>query len=74
MFETRQTFEAVQVAAAGGGFSMNASVKQTTDLVQIASAASRSGARITFTGLSMRPTEDMIQIAAAGKGAVVFAD
>ena len=72
MFEMRHIEEVVRIAAAGGGFRMDASMKQTDDLVRIAAAASNKGARIVFTGLKMRQTEELIRIAAAGQGCVFF--
>jgi hypothetical protein len=73
MFDMRSLEDAVQVAQAGGGFTMQASVRRTDDLVRIAQAAAKSGAKVTFTGLEMRRTEDLVEIALAGQGAVSFA-
>jgi hypothetical protein len=42
--------------------------------VQIAGAASTRGARIIFAGMAARSTQDLIQIAGAGRGAVQFED
>jgi DNA replication protein len=72
MFEMRPIEDVIRVASAGGGFAMEARVKQTNDLVRIASAASKSGARVIFRGLDVRPVEDLIRIASAGKGTVIF--
>ena len=72
MFEMKPIQDLVQIAAAGGGFRMKGGQKQTSDLVQIAAAASKSGAHIIFIGLTMRPQSDLMQIAAAGKGCVFF--
>jgi hypothetical protein len=71
-FELKPTHELVQIAAAGGGFTLKAGLKPTHELVQIAAAARGSGARVTFTGLSLRPTHELVQIAAAGKGVVTL--
>ena len=71
-FALRPTNDLIQIAAVGGGFTLDATLRPTNDLIQIAAAASRNGARVTFTGLKIRPTNDLIQIAAAGKGAVVL--
>jgi hypothetical protein len=71
-FEVRPTIELTQIAAAGGGFRLDAAVRPTMDLIQIATAAAKSGAHVTFAGLQVRPTMDLIQIATAGKGCVVF--
>lgn len=74
MLENRHTDDLIRVAAAGGGFSLNASTRHTNDLIRIAAAASGKGSLITFRGLGNRPTDDLIQIGAAGKGCVKFAD
>jgi hypothetical protein len=71
-FQLRQTTELIQIAGAGGGFVLDASLRPTADLIQIAGAAKRSGARLLFRGLTLRPTADLMQIAAAGGGAVQF--
>jgi len=72
MFELKPINELVQIAAAGGGFRIKVNVKSTTDLVQIAAAASKTGAHIIFIGLKTRPPDELVQIAAAGKGCVFF--
>jgi DNA replication protein len=74
VFEQRQVDELIRIAAAGGGFALNAAMKQTDDLIRIAAAASGKGSRITFHGLQLRPTDELIRIAAAGKGCVEFAE
>lgn len=71
-FELRSTNDLVRIAAAGGGFILDASLRSTDDLVRIAAAASMHGARVTFSGLKLRSTDDLVRISAAGKGAVVL--
>lgn len=71
-FQLRSTNDLVRIAAAGGGFHLDASLRSTDDLVRIAAAASTHGARVTFSGLKLRSTDDLVRIAAAGKGAVVL--
>jgi len=71
-FELKPTHELVQIAAAGGGFRLDATLRPTHELVQIAAAAKSSGATVTFAGLTLRPTHELIQIGAAGKGVVVL--
>jgi len=71
-FELRSTDDLIRIAAAGAGFSLNASLRPTADLIRIAAAASLKGSRVTFTELSLRPTDDLIRIGAAGKGCVVL--
>ena len=74
MFETRTVDDLVRIAAAGGGFRLDASVRRTDNLVRIAAAASRNGAKVIFTGLKIRTTDDLVRIGAAGKGCVFFED
>ncbi len=72
MFELRPVDDLIRIAAAGGGFRLNASMRLTDDLIRIAAAASNKSAKMVFLGLNMRTTDDLIQIAAAGKGCVFF--
>ena len=66
-----KTEDLIKIAAAGGGFVLEATGFQLNDLVRIASAAASTQARITIRGTHL-PTDQMIQIAAAGRGVVVF--
>jgi hypothetical protein len=69
--DTRATNELIRIAAAGGGFRINAA-RDINDLVRIAAAAGQHGARVVIHGVGNMPTDDLIRIAAAGKGAVAF--
>lgn len=71
MFETRTIEDLVRITAAGG-FRIDAAMKRTDDLVRIAPAASTNKAKIVFTGLNPRTTDDIVRIGAAGKGCVFF--
>ncbi len=71
-FEMRQTDELIRVAAAGGGFRLDASMRHTDDLVRIAAAARGAGCTVTFAGLNLRTTADLVRISAAGRGHVVL--
>lgn len=71
-FELKPTPELIRIAAAGGGFRLDAKLRPTPELIQIAVAASKHGAQVTFTGLNLRPTPELIQIASAGKGFVIL--
>jgi len=71
-FENRSIDDLVKIAAAGGGFSLAATHKDTDDLIRIAAAGSEKGSRITFTGLTHRDINDLISISAAGQGCVVL--
>lgn len=72
--KTMKTSDLVQLAAAGGGFTISAQGRPVSDLVTIAAAASNKGARLTITGVAGRMVAELVQIAAAGKGCVVFED
>lgn len=72
-FQHKHTADLVRIASAGGGFRLEAAARHTADLVQIAAAAG-GRARITFAGMSTRSNEDLVMIAAAGKGSVTFED
>lgn len=71
-FQSRTTDDLIRIAAAGGGFVLDAAARPTDDLIRIAAAASNNRAQIVFRGLAARPVEDLIRIGAAGKGAVQF--
>lgn len=71
-FKTRLTDDLVRIAAAGGGFRLDASTRHTDDLVRIAAAAKHGGATVIFIGLSSRMTNDLVRIGAAGQGFVIF--
>ena len=68
----KRTDDLVRIAAAGGGLVINGNMRRTDELVRIAAAASRHGARLRLKGLTIRPVEELIKIAAAGKGSVIF--
>ena len=69
---TRTTDDLIRVAAVGGGFHV-AAARDVMDLVRIAeAAASTPVARITITRAYSLAIDDLVRIAAAGKGAVTF--
>jgi hypothetical protein len=51
MLKNRHTDDLIRIAAAGGGFSLDASTRHTDDLIRIAAAASGRGAKIRYSGL-----------------------
>ena len=71
-FDSRSTDELVRIAAAGGGFILDASRRPTGDLIRLATAAALKGARITLRGIEQRHTDELVSIGAAGKGNIVF--
>ena len=64
----------IQIASAGGGFRLDATQRYPDELMQIATAAKNGGATVIFYGMSRCYTHDLIRIATAGKGAVIFED
>lgn len=73
-FESRQTNDLVRITAAGGGFRLNASTRPTDDLIAIAGAARKGECHIVFIGMNNRLTDEIVQIAEAGKGQISFED
>jgi DNA replication protein len=74
MFEGLPTDDLVRIAAAGGGFELNAGQRPTVDLVRIATAARSKGARLKISGLGMMSVNDLIRISAAGGGCVELSE
>ena len=74
MFEDWKIEDVLRIALAGGGMDMHASNRTTAELIRIALAASTRGTRLIFRGLADRQTDDLVRIALAGKGTVLFAD
>jgi hypothetical protein len=69
----RPVHELVNIAMAGGGFSLDAHDVDKNSLIQIASAAGGRGGRLEVHNAWQRfSTDDLILIAAAGKGSVFF--
>lgn len=71
-FKVRPTEELIKIAASGGGFRVDASLKTTNELIRIAAAASGKRATIIFEGLSERTADELTKIGAAGSGCVIF--
>lgn len=68
----KDTDELVTIAAAGGGFRLDASGRSVHALVTIAAAASRHGATVIMEGIGRLSQDELVRIAAAGEGAVRF--
>ena len=68
-----QTVEGlVHLAAAGGGFAVDANNCMLEDLIRIAAAGSGKQARLVVRQLQHLNLEDLVRVAAAGKGCVFF--
>ena len=66
--------ELILIAQAGGGFTIDANDINQGDLILIAQAAGKGGGRIHILNVSSKSQDELILIAQAGKGAVVFQD
>ncbi|WP_425081183.1 hypothetical protein [Ruegeria arenilitoris] len=62
----------VRLAAAGGGFKINAEDFYVDDLIKIAVAAGSKQSRIVVTKADEFDSDDLIRIAEAGKGCMLF--
>jgi hypothetical protein len=62
----------VQIAANGGGLVLSAPMFTVLDLAQIAATAARTGARVLVEDCSGLTSQNLVQIATNGKGAVQF--
>lgn len=74
MFESKTIGDLVRIAENGGGMEIRVGARTTGDIVRLAEAAARGGCRIYLRGLAARAMPDLVRIAAAGRGSVVFAD
>jgi hypothetical protein len=72
MFDFWSTQDLVQLAVNGGGFELNAGTRSLQDRLMIAANAKVGGAKIVLRGMSTWPPQQLIQIAANGKGHVTF--
>ena len=66
------TDDLVRIASAGGGFSIDATKRTTDEIVRIVAAASNRGNRMTIKNVNMKRIDELIMIASAGNGCVVF--
>lgn len=63
----------VAIAAAGGGMTLDAAHFTTDDLVRIAAATGKTTpAMIRLIHADQRSVDELVRIAAAGRGSVVF--
>lgn len=74
MAEVLSVENVVRIAESGEGFTLQAATTPLPDLLAIAAAAGRSGARVRFRGLGDRPLEDLMRIMVASQGQVVIED
>ena len=62
----------IEIAAVGGGMIIDAKKIMTNDLIRLAVAASNGSGKIILKNLDGKMSNDLIKIAAAGKGNVIF--
>ena len=65
-------FDLVRIVEAGAGLRLNSGDCAREDLVHLAEIASRKNVQIIITGSDKCSTEDLIRIASAGKGSIMF--
>jgi len=70
--EIRHISELLNLVSLGAGLEIEAGTRPTADLVALAEAANASGATLILRGAGLRYTGDLLKIAAAGKGRVIF--
>jgi hypothetical protein len=66
------TTDLVSIVGAGGGIILDTRFKTTQELVSIAFASRHKGSKIILTNLSLRTSQDLVSIASAGDGNVIF--
>ncbi len=69
---SKMTEQIVQVILAGGGVSVDAQTKMTEHLLEIASAAAEAGTPVVLRNANSKMTAELVEIARAGKGKVLF--
>lgn len=70
----RSIEDLARIVMNGGGLRIEARTMSTDDLARLAMLAAKSGARLTFAGMSPRSVDDLTRIAMNGKGHVTFED
>jgi hypothetical protein len=71
--ERKSKDELVRILHAGGGWVLNEKDAGKSVLKELAEKAAQGGATLIFQGLQGRDAEEMVEIARAGKGKVIFA-
>jgi uncharacterized protein (UPF0303 family) len=72
--DLRSKDDLVKIAVTGGGFVLDAQSKPQEDLVAIAGATSHEGATLILRNVSQKTTDELVEIAFASKGSVIFSD
>lgn len=66
------TDDLIKIARAGGGFIIDTNGRTDDDLIRIATAAAQGGGTVTIQRVRYKRTIDLVEIAVAGRGHVVF--
>jgi len=74
MFEDLSKAQLIRIAAEGGGFRTDCGARDGVELMHIAAAAGRSGAKLVFTNVGHLSHDELIRIAVAARGNVFFDD
>jgi hypothetical protein len=69
---SKMTPQIGEIVAAGGGVILDAGSKTRPQLVEIAAEAARSGATVILRNVGNKLTSQLVDIARAGKGKVIF--
>lgn len=64
--------QVVQIIDSGGGVILDAKGRGTERLVEVAAAAVRSDVKVILRNAGAKTTDQLVEIATAGKGRVVF--
>ena len=64
----------IQIATAGGGFEIAGARFSALEIMRVATAASKSGARITIRNTPRFSLDELLRIPTTGQGAVLFAE
>lgn len=68
----RMVNDLIKIANAGGGMILDARPIMTDNLVKIAISASNTSSKIILKNVNNKTTNDLIRIAVAGQGNVIF--
>lgn len=66
------TSEIISILNAGGSIKINCKSKLTSELINMATAASKNNVTLICTNAGSKLTSELISIASAGKGHVIF--
>lgn len=68
----RSAEDLVKITTAGGGLILDGETQSTDEWIKIATAAGESDGTLTIRNMGGKNTDELVKIAAAGDGAVIF--